>query len=98
LPSIREVMVLTVKRHKSFLKDLRKVPLSDKHFSKYIVYLSMLIEEKTLPREALNHLLKGEYEGYNEFHVSGDVLVVYKIKNNELWLTRIGSHSELFSK
>ena len=90
-------MVLIVKRHKSFLKDLRKVQLSDKHFSKYIVYISKLIEEITLPVEALNHPLKGKYEGYNEFHISGDVLVVYKIKNDELWLIRIGTHNELFS-
>ena len=91
-------MVLIVKRHKSFLKDLKKVQLSDKHFSKYIVYLSKLIEEESLPKEALNHPLKGKYDGYYEFHVSGDVLVVYKIINDELWLIRIGSHSELFSK
>jgi len=91
-------MVLIVKRHKSFLKDLRKISLSDKHFSKYIVYLSGLIEETNLPEEALNHPLKGKYQGYNEFHISGDVLVIYKIKNDELWLIRIGTHSELFAK
>lgn len=90
-------MVLIVKRHKNFLKDLRRVTLSDKHFSKYILYISKLIEETTLPIEALNHPLKGKYDGYHEFHISGDVLVVYKIMNDELWLIRIGSHSELFS-
>ena len=90
-------MVLIVKRHKSFLKDLRKVKISDKHFSKYIVYISRLIEEKTLPVEALNHALKGEFEGYFEFHISGDLLVIYKIMDDALWLIRIGSHSELFS-
>jgi len=89
-------MVLIVKRHKNFLKDLRKVKISDKHFSKYIVYISRLIEEQALPDEALNHALKGKYEGYYEFHISGNLLVVYKIKNDELWLVRIGSHSELF--
>ncbi len=91
-------MVLKVKQHKSFLKDLRKIQLSDKHFTKYIVYISKLIEEIPLPKEALNHPLKGIYEGYFEFHISGDALVIYKIKNDELWLIRIGSHSELFSK
>jgi len=90
--------VLIVKRHRHFLKDLRKVKISDKHFSKYIVYISRLIEEKTLPDEALNHALVGEYTGYYEFHISGDLLVIYKIMNEELWLIRIGSHSELFSK
>jgi len=90
--------VLIVKRHKSFLKDIRKIQLSDKHFSKYVVYLSRLIEKKDLPIEALNHPLKGDYMGYYEFHISGDVLVVYKIKNNELWLIRIGSHNEVFKR
>jgi len=90
--------VLIVKRHKSFLKDIRKIQLSDKHFSKYVVYLSRLIEKKDLPIEALNHSLKGDYMGYYEFHISGDVLVVYKIKNNELWLIRIGSHNEVFKR
>jgi len=90
-------MVLIVKRHKSFLKDLRKIKISDKHFSKYIVYIARLIEEKPLPDEALNHALKGQYIGYYEFHVSGDLLVIYKIINDALWLIRIGSHSELFS-
>ncbi len=90
--------MLIVKRHKSFLKDIRKIQLSDKHFSKYVVYLSRLIEKKDLPIEALNHPLKGDYMGYYEFHISGDVLVVYKIKNNELWLIRIGSHNEVFKR
>ena len=90
--------MLIVKRHKSFLKDIKKIQLSDKHFSKYVVYLSRLIEKEELPIEALNHPLKGEYMGYYEFHISGDVLVVYKIKDNELWLMRIGSHSELFKR
>ena len=90
--------MLIIKRHKSFLKDLRKVKLSDKHYSKYILYVSKLIEEKPLPEEALNHPLKGTYTGYYEFHVSGDVLVIYKLTDNELWLIRMGSHSELFVK
>jgi len=90
--------VLKVKRHKSFLKDMRKIQLSDKHFAKCFVYLSRLIEKKDLPKEAMNHPLKGDYAGYNEFHISGDVLVIYKVKIDELWLIRIGSHSDLFSK
>lgn len=90
--------MLIVKRQKTFLKDLKKVQLSDKHFSKYIIYISRLIEGNILPSEARNHSLKGIYDGYHEFHISGDVLVIYKIKNDELWLIRMGSHSELFKK
>jgi mRNA interferase YafQ len=88
--------MLSIKRHKSFIKDLRKITMSDKHFAKYIFYLSKLIEEQPLPSEALDHPLKGEYQDCREFHISGDLLVIYLIDNNRLNLIRIGSHSELF--
>ncbi|NHB51951.1 type II toxin-antitoxin system mRNA interferase toxin, RelE/StbE family, partial [Helicobacter pylori] len=31
-----------------------------------------------------------------ECHIRPDVLLVYIVKNNTLWLLRLGSHSELF--
>ncbi|CAA6821212.1 MAG: RelE_StbE domain-containing protein [uncultured Sulfurovum sp.] len=88
--------MLKVKRHKTFVKELRNAKLSDQHFSKYIVYLSKLIETKPLPEEALDHALKGEYQDCREFHVSGDLLVIYFIVDDTLNLVRIGSHSQLF--
>ena len=88
--------MLKVKRHKLFIKDLRNAKLSDQHFAKFILYLSKLIEEKPLPEEALDHALKGEYQDCREFHVCGDLLVIYLIADNTLNLIRIGSHSQLF--
>jgi len=88
--------MLKVKRHKLFVKELRNAKLSDQHFSKYIVYLAKLIEEKPLPEEALDHPLKGDYKDCREFHISGDVLVIYFIADDTLNLIRIGSHSQLF--
>jgi len=88
--------MLKVKRHKLFIKELRNAKLSDQHFSKYIVYLAKLIEEKPLPEEALDHPLKGDYKDCREFHISGDVLVIYFIADDTLNLIRIGSHSQLF--
>ena len=88
--------MLKVKRHKLFVKELRNAKLSDQHFSKYIVYLAKLIEEKALPEEALDHPLKGEYKDCREFHISGDLLVIYFIADDTLNLIRIGSHSQLF--
>ncbi len=88
--------MLRVKRHKLFIKELRTAKLSDQHFSKYIVYLSKLIEVKPLPPEALDHPLRGEYQDCREFHISGDLLVIYFIADETLNLIRIGSHSQLF--
>jgi mRNA interferase YafQ len=88
--------MLKLNRHKQFLKDFTKQTLSEQHYAKYIVYLSKLIQEQPLPSEAMDHPLKAEWNGYREFHISGDVLVIYKLTKDTLILGRIGSHSELF--
>jgi mRNA interferase YafQ len=56
----------------------------------------MLLDGKELPLEALNHNLIGNYSGFKEFHVGGDLLVIYCIEDEILRLTRIGTHSQLF--
>lgn len=45
-----------------------------------------------------DHVLHGEYDGYRECHVQGDILLIYKIEGKKLVLVLfdIGSHSELF--
>jgi hypothetical protein len=39
--------------------------------------------------------LIGNYSGFKEFHVGGDLLVIYSIAEDILRLTRIGTHSQL---
>ncbi len=81
---------------KTFKKDISKLKYSNEHYSKYIVYLASLLENKPLPPESLNHKLKGKWSDFMEFHVSGDLLVIYRIEEDTLQLVRIGSHSQLF--
>lgn len=90
--------MLVLNRTKTFLKDSRKLVLSDKHYTKLVQYLDLLSQQEPLPEEALDHSLKGEWEDYREFHVSGDVLVVYRINEQRkaVELIRVGSHTQLF--
>ncbi len=90
--------MLTLERSKVYKKDIRKQTFSNQHYAKYILYLGYLIDEKVLPIEARGHALAGQWSGYREFHISGDLLIIYKIVDQVLFLVRIGSHSELFSK
>ena len=55
------------------------------------------MKEEPLPPEAKDHPLKGKFSDYREFHISGDLLLVYRVKDDTLQLIRIGSHSEIFS-
>ncbi len=83
-------------RVKTFKKDYQKLKISDKHYAKYIKYLSLLLEGKALPLEARDHSLIGNYSSFREFHIGGDLLVVYYIEDDIIRLTRIGTHSQIF--
>lgn len=88
--------MLSLFRTKTFLKEYSKVKFTDKLYFKYVVYVSTLLKEETLPSKALDHSLKGEYVEYREFHISGNLLVIYKVENDVLQLIRIGTHAQLF--
>jgi mRNA interferase YafQ len=83
-------------RTKIFKKDYQKLKITDTQYSKYINFLSMLLDDKELPLEARDHNLVGNFSGFREFHVGGDLLVIYCIEDDILRLTRIGPHSKLF--
>lgn len=89
-------MTRLLKQTKTFLKDSRKLSLSDKHFTKFVQYLNALSNEEALPEESKDHALIGNWDGYREFHLGGDVLVIYKVTEEEIILTRMGTHSQLF--
>jgi mRNA interferase YafQ len=83
-------------RTKIFKKDYQKLKMSDTQYAKYIKFLAMLLDGKELPLEARDHNLIGNYSDFKEFHVGGDLLVIYYIADDILRLTRIGTHSQLF--
>jgi mRNA interferase YafQ len=61
------------------------------------MFISLLVNEKELPYEARDHSLSGEWIDTREFHISGDLLVIYRINFDTLEILRIGTHSQLFS-
>ena len=80
-------------RTKIFKKDYQKLKMTDTQYTKYIRFLAMLLDGKALPLEARDHNLIGNYSGFKEFHVGGNLLVIYCIEDDILRLTRIGRAS-----
>ena len=70
--------------------------MSDAQFQKYVEYLSLLADNRVLPPEARDHDLQGVWKGFREFHIGGDLLVIYRKVGKEVVLVWIGSHSQLF--
>ena len=87
---------MQIKRHKHFRKDELKAKLTDEQYQKRIEYLSLILKNEPLPIEASDHSLGGEYKGFREFHLSGDMLIIYTVKDDILYLQRIGTHNQLF--
>jgi len=82
--------------HKNFVKDLKKAKLNQTNLTKLFLYITMILNGENLPKEAKDHQLKGELKDFREFHISGDVIVLYRLANNYLQILRIGSHNEIF--
>ena len=88
---------MKIKRHKYFIKEFKKVQITDGQFEKFIYYINCLRDDSSLPKESKDHALSGEYSDCREFHLGGDLLIIYLINpNNEVILLRIGSHAQLF--
>ena len=88
--------MLDIAIHKAFTKDVKKAKLNPTNTAKLFLYISLLLNEEDLPAESRDHNLTGNYQDTREFHISGDLLVVYRIEENTLELLRLGTHSQLF--
>ena len=87
---------MKIRRHKQFLKDFKKNAITDGQFEKFIQFINCLREDLPLPEESKDHALIGQYSGCREFHLGGDVLVIYLMMDKETTLMRLGSHAQLF--
>ncbi|MMZ71604.1 mRNA interferase YafQ [compost metagenome] len=55
-------------------------------------------EKGTLPKTNKPHKLSGDYSSYWEAHIKPDWLIIWKVfdEEKEIWLTRTGTHSDLY--
>lgn len=81
---------------KNFLNEYKKVKFTNYLYMKYVLSINTLLKEKALPPEVKDYPLKEDFSDYRELHISGDLLLVYRVKDDTLQLIRIGSHSEIF--
>jgi len=88
--------MLDISIHKVFAKELKNAQLNPTNTAKLFMFISLLLNNEELLVEAKNHQLLGIWADINEFHISGDLLVIYRINDQTLELLRIGTHSQLF--
>lgn len=50
----------TISRHKTFIKDMRNLRLTETQATKLFLYVAKLLNDEPLPPEAKDHGLQGE--------------------------------------
>ena len=93
-------MKYTVKPTNKFQKDLKRIQKRGYDINLLTDIIKKLANGEALPRENKDHPLTGNYKGARECHIQPDWLLVYEIseENLYLYLTRTGTHSDLFDK
>lgn len=81
-----------------FKRDLKLIRKQGKDENKLKTIVELLANGEQLPLKHKDHCLTGNYSGCRECHIEPDWLLIYEIIENDLilYLTRTGSHSDLF--
>ena len=90
--------MLTIKYETGFKKDYKRIVKRGYNVSLLEEVIDQLANKIPLPKKYKDHGLSGNYDGFRECHITPDWLLIYKIDDSELilYLTRTGSHSDLF--
>lgn len=93
-------MKYTLKPTTQFKRDLKRVQKQNKNLDLLNKVLQQLADGIPLPEKNRDHALTGNYAGCRECHIQPDWLLIYEIAEDTLflYLTRTGSHSELFER
>ena len=88
--------MLKIHRTSQFKKDYKKAIKSSKPINLLVQIIEKLANKETLSEKYRDHNLSGNYTNFRECHIQPDWLLIYKYDRETLYLTRLGSHSDLF--
>lgn len=88
----------TVKPTTRFQKDVKLVEKRGYKMELLTTVIKKLAAGEVLDASYKDHALKGKYTNCRECHITPDWLLIYEIAGDNLflYLTRTGTHSDLF--
>lgn len=88
-----------VKPTTRFQKDLKRIAKRGYNIALLTEVIKKLANGEQLPEKYKDHNLQGDFAGCRECHIEPDWLLIYEIADKELilYLTRTGTHSDLFN-
>lgn len=83
---------------KQFARDLKRAVRRGKDLRKIASVIDLLCSQQPLPPSLHDHPLAGNYAGFRDCHVEPDLVLIYRVVQDELQLVcvRLGTHGDLF--
>jgi mRNA interferase YafQ len=88
--------MLTVVYRNKFKKNLDLMVKRGKDPEKIKLVIIALVNEQPLDPKQKDHPLTGNYKDFRDCHIEPDWVMIYRIKEDTLYLERTGTHSDLF--
>jgi len=79
-----------------FQRDVKLARKRGKNMAKLRELILLLSEGASLPPRYKDHPLRGNWQDYRDCHIEADWSLIYKIVDDDVYLVRTGSHSDLF--
>jgi mRNA interferase YafQ len=81
-----------------FQKDLKRIKKRGYNIDLLTEVIKKLASGEPLPAANKDHALSGDFDNFRECHIAPDWLLIYEIDGIDLilYLTRTGTHSDLF--
>ena len=91
-------MKYTVRPTSRFQKDLKRIARRGYNTELLTAVIKKLANGEPLAQKHRDHALTGDYAGCRECHITPDWLLIYEMSDDTLllYLTRTGTHSDLF--
>lgn len=91
-------MKYTIRPTSRFQKDLKRIAKRGYDTELLSAVIKKLANGEPLEQKHYDHMLTGNYIGCREYHITPDWLLIYEISDDTLllYLTRTGTHSDLF--
>lgn len=89
-------MLKTINYTSQFKKDLERAKRQSRNIKSLQMVLELLASNAPIPAKFRDHKLIVNFKNRRECHIGPDFLLIYLIKDEELYLERLGTHSDLF--
>lgn len=91
-------MKYTIRPTSRFQKDLKRIAKRGYDTELLSAVIKKLANGEPLEQKHYDHMLTGNYIGCRVCHITPDWLLIYEISDDTLllYLTRTGTHSDLF--